>query len=209
MAMSYTALTGALAAVGSIRRLVNNPTIDPDDVLEDAQAEIYTRLRTREMRTTATLTGAIGSRSIALPADFLDPISLRDRYMIDIVQTDPDALLAMWATDASGNPIQTEPSRFAIFNEAIQFNVALDAAYTFTLAYFKRPAALASGNQTNFLTTRYPHLLRAACRKHAYIFLKNTGERDKANQELQAFLTEIAVQDDLSYRGFVPDERGT
>lgn len=208
MAMSYATLVGAQTAAGSIRRLVNNPTIDPDSILEDAEAEIYTRLRTREMRATTVLNVAQSSRFVALPADFLDPISLRDRYYIDIVQTDPDALMAMWADDRDGNPIETEPSRYAIFDERIYFNVALDAARNFTLAYFKRPDGLGSSNQTNFITSRYPHLMRAACRKHAYIFLKDKANEENANKTLQGILAEIGVNDDLSYRGFVPDERG-
>lgn len=206
--MSWATLTGAQTASGSIRRLVNNPNIDVDEILEDAQAEIYSRLRVREMRSMTTLTGAQGLRYIVLPTDFLDPIALKDRYQCDVILTDPDALMNMWADNTDGSPYETDPSYFAIFDERIYFNVALDAAHPFSLIYFKKPAALSSGNQTNFLTNRYPHLMRAACRKYAYIFLKNSDEAKYAEAQLEKLLAAVAINDDLSNRGFVPLERG-
>lgn len=208
MAMTYSILTGAFTTDGSIKRFMNNPRIDVDSVLDDAQSEVYARLRVREMRTEATLTTAQGDLYVALPSGFLDPISVKDRYQVDIRPDDMDALLGFRAKDADGNWIQAEPNRYAIWDERVQFDCAMNAALSFTMLYFKQPVALSGSNETNFLTTRYPHVLRAAIRKHAAIWLMEDAEEQRGEAQLARALETVGVQDDLSYRGYAPSERG-
>ena len=205
--MDWTTLTGSQSTAGSIRRLVNNPTIDVDAVLEDAQAEIYTRLRVREMRKETTLSLVQSDISVALPTRFLDPIAMRDRFGSDILQVDEDALEAMRVKDDDGDWIEAEPSRYAIWAEAIQFDYAMDAARSFRFIYFEKPADLSVSNTTNFITTRYPHLMRAACEKYAYIFLKQPDAAAGADSRMTMALERIAQSDDLSRRGMILSER--
>lgn len=207
MAMTYTTLIGAQSADGSIRRLMNNATIDVASVLEDAQNEIYSRLRVREMRVTGTLTGTQGLRYIALPSDFLDPIGLHDRFAISLTLEDESGLRARWADDNDGVAIESEPNFYGIWDERVYFDCALDDARTYSLIYFKKPAALSGANETNFLTNRYSHILRAALRKHAAIFLRSDRDKKDAEADLARALELIAIQDDLSYRGYSPPER--
>jgi len=208
MAMSYTTLTGAITATGSIKRWVNNPTIDADEVLADAEAEIYSRLRVREMRTSATLTTAQGDLYVALPTGFLDPISLKDRFFEDLILEDMDGLIGRRVNDEDGVLEQSEPGYYAIWDERIQFNCAMDDTRSFSLLYYKTPTALGASNTTNFLTNRYPYLLRAACIKHASMFLKDAEEEQKSAARMEQFLAQIATNDDLTYRGSSPPERG-
>ncbi len=208
MAMTYTQLVASNSTAGSIKNIVNRSDLPVEDILLDAQMEIFTRMRVREMRSVTTLSLAQGDLSVALPTGFLDPISIKDQYYSDLIQQDMDALLGMRATDGDGDPVEAEPVYYAIWDEKFQFDCAMNAALSFTLLYFKSPTLLSGSNETNFMTTRYPHLLRAACRKHAEIFTKNYAARDRAEDDLQKFLALIEQHDDLSYRGVSPAERG-
>ena len=109
--------------------------------------------------------------------------------------------------DNSGNWEQAEPSYYAIWDERVQFNFAMDAARSFRLIYFEQPLALSASNETNFLTTRYPHLLRSACEKYAYQFLKQYDAAAQAEGRFMSAMERIAMNDDLSRRGMVLSER--
>lgn len=209
MAITYTQLTGAVGVSGSIKNWINRTDLDSAAIVTFAETEIYSRLRVREMRAEATLTVLISTNYVALPAGYLDPISMKDRYFNDIVPNDMDALLAMRANDGNGTPIEGEPSRYAVWDEKFQFDIAMDAQRTFKLLYFKQPDALATTtNETNWLTSRYSHLLLAACRKYAETFTKNFPAKKEAEQDFERILAAVNVNDDLSYRGYVPSERG-
>ena len=132
---------------------------------------------------------------------------MKDRFNRDVISTDEDSIMAMRSNDSNGAPIESEPTHYAIWDEKFQFNVAMDAARAFTLVYYKQPAELSASSETNWLTSRYPHLLMAACRYYAEIFTKNFKARDEAMRDMERILATVAVQDDLTYRGFVPNER--
>jgi len=49
-----------------------------------------------------------------------------------------------------------------------------EEAFSGILLYYKQPTALSGSNETNFLTNRYPSLLRYACMAKAYEHMKDT-----------------------------------
>jgi hypothetical protein len=199
--MDYTTLVATKDTVGSLKYWVNHEFVPADEILKDAQAEIYSRLRTREMRVSTPLSITIGMSEIALPADFLDPLSLKDQYKSDIRLLSPDALEDQRVLDASGNLIQSLISDYAIFDEKFKFDTASSLATTFSLIYYARPVDLSGSNTTNFLTKRYTHLLRACLLKHAYAFRKAWDESERYARELEQQFQKIEVNDDLSARG--------
>lgn len=207
MAMTYTQLIAARGTEGSIKNWVNRTDIPVEDVLLDAQMELFTRLRVREMRAAATVTGTLASRTAALPTGYLDSISFKDRYFCNLTLMDMDALINRRANNAAGTAIQGEPTAYSVFDELIQFDCALNAALSYSMLYFKSPTLLSASNTTNWLTTRYPHLLRFALRKHAEIYAKNWEASDRAEKDLEGAMIRIEQHDDLSYRGASPPER--
>jgi hypothetical protein len=200
--MNYSSLVGDKNTAGSIARWVNYSKLDADVVLAEAQAILVQALRVREMRTLDTSTAAApGDYSKPLPANFLDPIFLRDagnnRYDLRV----PADLLGKRQIDAgTGLPVQGQPLYWSVFDEALQFECAFSQARSLQLLCFKAPAPLSGANQTNFLTSRYPHLLRKACVLQAYDFMRNETEYAKAKADLEETIALVNAEADLVFR---------
>lgn len=203
MAMSFTTLTGSKTTAGSIARWVNYSEIDAEDILIEAQALIFQALRVREMRSVWSPTIAIGDSSKALPAGFMDPIGrhIRDNKNMQFPFIHEQELIDRRVYDADGDLMSGLPSVVAIFDEALQFDMKFDEARTLSLLYYKKPADLASDNLTNWLTTRYPHLLRQACIVSAYASMREWNAHNAEVQKLSAFIDRANVEADLGYRG--------
>jgi len=105
------------------------------------------------------------------------------------------------ATYTANLLIASIPQLFSVWDEAIKFDYAFETAQTCKLLYYRSPALLSSSNQTNWLTARYPRLLRTACQAAAADFMKDTEEYTKAVGALQSLIQSTAAEDDLMYRG--------
>jgi hypothetical protein len=205
--MDYTTLVAGKTTVGSIQYWINHSEVPSDDVLKDAQAEIYARLRVREMRASSTLALVVGTSSLALPAGFLDPIAMKDQYRCDVYLRSADELDGMRVLDSLGVLASGPIENYAIFDEALQFDMKSDVVANFSFLFFKQPDLLGSSNLTNFLTTRYPQLLRAAILKHAYAFRKSWEESKQYEAQLEKHFQTIEINDDLAGRGLNDPER--
>lgn len=93
------------------------------------------------------------------------------------------------------------PMFWAIHDEKIMFDAAFDAATSYQLAYYRSPALLSTDNETNWLTTRYPLLLRKACQAIAADFMKDTEEYRKCIEVLTSMAAKVNENADLMYRG--------
>ena len=202
IAMNYASLVGDKNTAGSIARWVNYAKLDGDVVLAEAQAILFQTLRVREMRTLDTsITASAGDYAEALPANFLDPICLRDannnRYDLRV----PADLMRKRQIDGgTGLPVQGQPIYWSVFDEKLQFEVAFNAAQALQLLCFKSPALLSGTNQANFLTNRYPHLLRKACVLQAWDFMRNETEYAKAKADLEETVGMTNAEADLVFR---------
>lgn len=203
MAMTFSTLTAAKTAAGSIKRWVNNSELDAEQIVDEAQSLIYQTLRVREMRTEfSDLALAAGDFYKALPAGFLDPIHLQDKTnQIDLKLRDEAGLMKRRIYE-DGVLISSIPMRYAIFQERLQFECKYEDATTLTLIGYKTPTLLGSGNLTNFLTDRYPHLLRVACLAQAYDFMSNDTKYQRNLTMLSALIEKTNAESDLSYRGY-------
>lgn len=200
MAMTYSGLTAAKTVSTSVAYWVNYALLPVDQLLTDAQAFIYQQMRVREMRASAPLSIAQYDSSVALPADFLDPIGLLDERRDAIRQIDELSLERMRVI-SSGQISTGEIQQYAIYDEAFNFDVRATAATTLRLLYYKKPADLGPSNETNFLTTRYPHILRAAVLAEAFEFRQDDGAANKWRTKAVGFIEAANQQDDLSRRG--------
>ena len=187
---TYTILTGAITQAGSIKNWVQHSSIPSDQILEEAQAFIYEQLRIPGMISTETISIAAAGSTLALPSGFLDPIYLKldgDSDELDYVQ---ENLLGRF-TDEDG-AIQTgRPARWTLIDDLIQFDAANDltTALAGDIVFYKTPEALSTSNETNFLTDRYPTLLRRACLAFGY---EHRKRQDAFLQEVA--LVEAAIQ---------------
>lgn len=105
------------------------------------------------------------------------------------------------ATWTANQLIAGSPSCWAIWDECLQFDQAFDTATQFRLMCYRAPLALSTTNQTNFLTNRYPLILRKACQAAAADFMKDDNEYTKATNALGSLIQATNAESDLMYRG--------
>ena len=204
--MDYNLLIGPKTTSGTIASWVNysDAILPLATILTEAQALIYKSLRCREMIVSdATLAVAQGDLGEPLPAGFLDPLLVRDLYANRMRGRDLASIKKRRGLDSSGAWIQSQPHYYAIAGATMEFDCAADAsaAGTYYLDYYGTPAALSPTNLTNFLTNRYPTLLRYACMAMAADFLNDAARRDSWGARVAAEIAEIEANDDLSMRG--------
>lgn len=90
---------------------------------------------------------------------------------------------------------------WAIWDEKIKFDCALLEDNSFKLLYFQALPLLSPTNPTNFLTDRYPNLLRRACTAAAADFMKDSAESPKEMTALGALIQRINIENEGYLRG--------
>lgn len=113
------------------------------------------------------------------------------------------------ATYVADNLIQGTPLYWGIWSiaaqgttaEGIFFDTAFAQATNCNLQYFAALPLLSATNPTNFLTNRYPHLLRKACTAQAWDFMRNEAEYQKDVAALSALVEQVNAEGDLAFRG--------
>jgi len=199
MAMSYTVLTGAKSVEGSIKYYVRHSEVPSASILESAQALIYSLLRVREMKTLVTSSFATDATTITLPTGFLEPISLwldrNNKAKIRIL--DEEHFEQRVGRDANGVLFVGAPTFCTMDKTLIYLDAKADQTYYYRLWYYGTPAALSGGNETNFLTTRYPHLLEAACKHYAYAHREDDGAASKWLQVATAAIEKANGEHDM------------
>ena len=109
------------------------------------------------------------------------------------------------ATYVADNLVQGTPLYWGVWDETIFFDVAFAAQTNCSLQYFKSLPILSASNATNFLTNRYPHLLRKACTAQAWDFLRNDAEYQKDVAALSALVEQVNAEGDMMYHGAMFD----
>lgn len=175
MAMDYTTLTAAKTTDGSIKNWVNRSDIPVTTIITEAEAFIYERLRVREMQVYDTFTFDATAASKALPDGFLDPIEFRPFGWGDALSYYHEQKLEQLYND-DGTLESGTPSRWSIIGETAYVDVAPSEAFSGKLLYYATPTALSDSNTTNFLTRRYPTLLRMVLMGMTYQHMKD-GQR--------------------------------
>lgn len=207
--MDFAQLTSGKASAGSIANWTNNGTVQPvaASMVAEAEGWIYARLRHWRMLTPpAAGSLSIGSDTIALPADLLEPFLLRITGVSsgEIAQRTPQEIYRLWAFDSTGARVNQRPRYYAFDQSSLRFDAPPDQSYPYILVYFQKPAALSGGNLTNFLTSFYPRLLRAACMAQACEFLKDSGQgtfdRTYWDQMAQAEIDVAQAESDRAHR---------
>lgn len=143
-----------------------------------------------------------------------DNLNLNDTFpvvaVVDANNFVIDAGTAADTTEGGGGPIATytinnliagSPSRWALWDEQVKFDTAFADPAALKLLYFRAPILLSATNQSNWLTNRYPMLMRKACQAAAADFMKDDAEYQKQVTALTALIASTAVSDDLMYRG--------
>jgi hypothetical protein len=105
------------------------------------------------------------------------------------------------ATYTANNLVAGAPSQWSVWNERFMFDTAHDTATAYKQLYYRTPPLLSASNPSNFLTVRYPKLIRLATQSSAADFMKDDGEYAKSFGALTTLIQSIAVEQDFLYRG--------
>lgn len=97
------------------------------------------------------------------------------------------------------------PEFYAIWDEQLHFDGAFTQSANCQLLYYKSLPLLSASNQSNFLTNRYPQLMRTACQTAAADFMKDDPEYTKCLQRLVGMVQQVSVDNDGQYRGIEVD----
>ena len=128
------------------------------DFITLAEAELNAELRLRTMESDESLTLSSGSRTVALPSGFVEPIALyfnrtgsaredlSDCYVL------PDQLYVNTQSNAA-----KEPKYWTINGTNIEFECQADQTYSLTFRMLKS-FALSDSNTTNWLLTNFPNV---------------------------------------------------
>lgn len=104
-------------------------------------------------------------------------------------------------TYTANNLIASTPGAWGIWNETVYFNCAFTDPKQCKLPYFKSPALLSATNQSNFLTNRYPKLIRLATTTAAAEMMKDDEEYQKNSTATMALIEQINAENDMFLRG--------
>ena len=131
------------------------------------EGQLNRRLRVRRMIQSATQ--AISTELIALPDDFLAPLSLTLSTGEDLDNLGPDALFNQ---KFNNNLLTGKPTSFSVIGSNIQVNPIPNQSYTAVLTYWGVLPPLAQ-NATNWLLVKHPDAYLQAALFHAYVYLND------------------------------------
>jgi hypothetical protein len=127
------------------------------DFILRGESVLNRRLRTHQMRATATVTISSSASTASLPTGFLSDIGLH--YTSDLSQLTPatDADLVYWGSTDSG-----QPRLYRVGATVYEFDRPADQSYATKAVYYK--ANNLTSDSTNWLLTNYPDAyLYASC----------------------------------------------
>lgn len=204
--MDYDTLVGEKTVTGSIKWAINYDRIDPAGILEEAQAWIYARLRVRQMKSSASVAIADGASTASYPTGYLDPLHFGiPGFMPKIRSKDVEWFRTNLGFDENADLPEGLPTYWTDYNDLIQLNTVADQAYTASMVFFKTPDALSSSNPTNWLTSKYPTLVRRTCLMFSAEARKEFDTFDREEARALQMIDEIKVESDNSMRGIELD----
>jgi hypothetical protein len=204
--MDFNQLVSNKTVPGSICNWINRDTTPATEILTEAQAHIYTRLRHWRMKTELEDAMVYGQEFVTIPVNFIDVREFRivGPYANRIRRGDERSVQSRYNYDASGSRVLEAPGWYYIAAEGLMLDTVPDQEYPFLLTYFGAPEDLSEDNTTNWLTRFYPRLLRSACMLLACEYEKEAGQgnldRTYWEQIFEAERQEVQAKSDIVER---------
>lgn len=201
--MDFTSLIADKSNSGSLKAWVNDGAIPSSEIVVDAESFVFEELRCWEMlTTTVALAFTINSNVIALPADFIAPLTfwITGDAKLELVNRDVRSVVQNIAYDSGAITVE-QPQSFYWDATNFVFDKRADQAYTTYLVYYARPAALSSGNPTNFLTAKFSRMFRRALVGMAYEWKKDDARATADLQKAMLGVASINAQSQLAMQG--------
>jgi hypothetical protein len=94
--------------------------------------------------------------------------------------------------------LSSTPGNVALYDELFQFDCKADEPRVYDLVFYRTPDLLSPTVQSNFLTRRWPHLVRKSTQAAAADFSKDAEEYARLGAELYALIDAANAESDMS-----------
>ena len=192
--MTYAELKTAIA--NYLNR--SDLTSDIDTFIDNVEAELNRRLRTKDMIKRATATA--DSQYLTVPTDWIEAIN------VEITSNDFSPLFqqSIESLDVyrkSNNNSTGQPVYFAMVDDSIELAPTPDAEYTLQLTYYAKISALSDSNTSNFVSVSHPDVYLYGALKHASIFLMEDDRIPMFTQQFEKALEEMRLEQEKAAFG--------
>jgi len=192
--MTYAELKTAIA--NYLNR--SDLTSDLDTFIDNVEAELNRRLRTKDMIKRATATA--DSQYLTVPTDWIEAIN------VEITSNDFSPLFqqSIESLDVyrkSNNNSSGQPVYFAMVDDSIELAPTPDGEYTLQLTYYAKISALSDTNTSNFVSVSHPDVYLYGALKHASIFLMEDERIPMFTQQFEKALEEMRLEQEKAAFG--------
>jgi hypothetical protein len=192
--MTYSELKTAIA--NYLNR--SDLTSDIDTFIDNVEAELNRRLRTKDMIKRATATA--DSQYLTVPTDWIEAIN------VEITSNDFSPLFqqSIESLDVyrkSNNNSVGQPVYFAMVDDSIELAPTPDGEYTLQLTYYAKISALSDSNTSNFVSVSHPDVYLYGALKHASIFLMEDERIPMFTQQFEKALEEMRLEQEKAAFG--------
>ena len=192
--MTYAELKTAIA--NYLNR--SDLTSDIDTFIDNVEAELNRRLRTKDMIKRATATA--DSQYLSVPTDWIEAIN------VEITSNDFSPLFqqSIESLDVyrkANNNSTGQPVYFAMVDDSIELAPTPDVEYTLQLTYYAKISALSDSNTSNFVSVSHPDVYLYGALKHASIFLMEDDRIPMFTQQFEKALEEMRMEQEKAAFG--------
>ena len=192
--MTYAELKTAIA--NYLNR--SDLTSDIDTFIDNVEAELNRRLRTKDMIKRATATA--DAQYLSVPTDWLEAINVQ----IDGNNFSPLFQQSIESLDVyrkANNNVTGQPVYFAMVDDTIELAPTPDTSYTLQLTYYAKIDALSDSNTSNFVSVSHPDVYLYGALKHASIFLMEDDRIPMFTQQFEKALEEMRLEQEKAAFG--------
>jgi len=192
--MTYAELKTAIA--NYLNR--SDLTSEMDTFIDNVEAELNRRLRTKDMIKRATATA--DSQYLTVPTDWVEAINVE----ITSGNFSPLFQQSIESLDVyrkSNNNQTGQPIYFAMVDDSIELAPTPDVEYTLQLTYYAKITGLSDSNTSNFVSTSHPDVYLYGALKHASIYLMEDERIPMFTAQFEKALEEMRMEQEKSAFG--------
>tara|TARA_Y100000385_G_scaffold143236_1_gene148547 strand:- start:936 stop:1583 length:648 start_codon:yes stop_codon:yes gene_type:complete len=192
--MTYAELKTAIA--NYLNR--SDLTSDLDTFIDNVEAELNRRLRTKDMIKRATATA--DSQYLTVPTDWIEAINVEitSNNFSPLFQQSIESLDVY---RKSNNNSTGQPVYYAMVDDSIELAPTPDGEYTLQLTYYAKISALSDTNTSNFVSVSHPDVYLYGALKHASIFLMEDERIPMFTQQFEKALEEMRLEQEKAAFG--------
>tara|TARA_R100001440_G_scaffold10455_2_gene19048 strand:- start:2529 stop:3176 length:648 start_codon:yes stop_codon:yes gene_type:complete len=192
--MTYSELKTAIA--NYLNR--SDLTSDIDTFIDNVEAELNRRLRSKDMIKRATATA--DSQYLTVPSDWLEAINIEitSNNFCPLFQQSIESLDVY---RKANNNSTGQPVYYAMVDDSIELAPTPDSSYTLQLTYYAKISALSDSNTSNFVSASHPDVYLYGALKHASIYLMEDERIPMFTQQFEKALEEMRLAQEKSAFG--------